>query len=52
MTKDKVPSITMSDQVKAAIDADPELATAMREFSANARQAMQGVQDGTLCLVR
>lgn len=47
MTKDALPMVVMSAEVQAEADADPELATALREFSANARQAMQGVKDGT-----
>lgn len=38
--------IRYSDQVKEKIAEDPEMADFLRDFSACARQAMQGVQDG------
>lgn len=38
--------IVMSDQVKSAMEADSELAAAMREMFANMRQAQHAVDEG------
>lgn len=43
---DKTPEVILSPHAQAQVDADPDLAKAMREFSALARQAMQDVEDG------
>jgi hypothetical protein len=42
----KEPEVTWSDQVKAKADADPDVAEALRDFGAVARQVMEGVQSG------
>lgn len=39
-------TVELSDQVKAEMEADPELAAALREFMANCRQANEAVQSG------
>lgn len=44
--KDKEPTVIYSDQVKDQMAQHPEIAKHLREFAANARQAMQGVKDG------
>lgn len=38
--------IEWSDEAKAQIENDPEIATAVKEFSARMRQAYQDVHDG------
>lgn len=44
--KDKEPQVVYSNQVKEKMEEDPELAKVMREFSACALQAMEGVKAG------
>ena len=46
MTEDKELTIKMSEQVKGAMAADPELAEALRMFSANMHQAFHAVEHG------
>jgi len=43
---DKIPQVIIPPEMQAEIDKDPKLAEAMRDMSAQMRQAMQGVQDG------
>lgn len=40
------PTVIMGPQVEAAMAADPAMAEAIREFSATARQVMQGISEG------
>lgn len=42
----KTPKVVYDPHVQAQMEKDPELAKAMREFSALAQQAMQSVIDG------
>ena len=46
MSEDKDVEITLSDQVKGQMEADPNMAAAIRDFSACMRQAFQAVKDG------
>ena len=43
---DEIPEVILSDQVKEQMAKDPEIAEAMRDFSAIARQAMEGLKSG------
>lgn len=46
MKEPKEPTVIIADEVKEEMEKDPDLAEALRDFAAMARQAMQGVQDG------
>ncbi len=44
--KDKMPTVRLHPEVQADMDADPELAAAIKKFSIDAKNAMQAVMDG------
>lgn len=46
MKEPKEMEVILSDEVKKQMEEDPDLAEALRDFSAMMRQAMQGVADG------
>lgn len=46
MSGEKEFQVIISDQVKADAEKNPELAKALKEFAAMARQAMHGVETG------